>query len=110
MARWWTRGAVILAALAAAMLAVGTTARDRAHALGLPACTNTHGSYTCTCHDGFSGDGHTCDPDMTPPPAMDSTGCGCRSSNPGQGALFAFALALVLRRRRSALPSRRRRC
>lgn len=34
-------GAVILAALAAAMLVVGSIARDRAHALGLPACTGT---------------------------------------------------------------------
>ena len=31
-------GALILAALAAAMVAVGSTARDRARALGLPAC------------------------------------------------------------------------
>jgi hypothetical protein len=36
-------GALILAALAAAMLVVGTTARDRARALGLPTCANAHG-------------------------------------------------------------------
>ena len=23
-------------------------------------CTNTDGSYICACHDGFSGDGETC--------------------------------------------------
>jgi hypothetical protein len=36
-------GAFILAALAAAMLVVGSTARDRARALGLPKCTKTKG-------------------------------------------------------------------
>jgi hypothetical protein len=36
-------GALILAALAAAMLVVGSTARDRARALGLPKCTETKG-------------------------------------------------------------------
>jgi hypothetical protein len=36
-------GALILAALAAAMIVVGTTARHRARALGLPKCTNTGG-------------------------------------------------------------------
>jgi hypothetical protein len=34
--------ALILAALAAAMLIVGTLARDRARALGLPSCANAH--------------------------------------------------------------------
>ena len=24
------------------------------------ACTNTIGSFTCTCQDGYSGDGHVC--------------------------------------------------
>ena len=23
-------------------------------------CTNTAGSFTCSCHDGYSGDGKTC--------------------------------------------------
>ena len=23
-------------------------------------CTNTPGIFTCTCHDGYSGDGFTC--------------------------------------------------
>ena len=23
-------------------------------------CTNTHGSFTCTCRSGYSGDGDTC--------------------------------------------------
>jgi len=23
-------------------------------------CSNTHGSYTCTCKAGYSGDGRTC--------------------------------------------------
>jgi hypothetical protein len=32
-------GALVLAALASAMVVVGTTARERAHALGLPRCT-----------------------------------------------------------------------
>jgi hypothetical protein len=36
-------GALILAALVVSMLTVGTTARDRAHALGLPGCTGARG-------------------------------------------------------------------
>jgi hypothetical protein len=44
-------GALVVAALASAMLVVGSVARDRAHALGLPACTSDRGN----CSKALSG-------------------------------------------------------
>ena len=32
---------------------------DKCHSSAL--CTNTDGHYTCTCKDGYHGDGFTCD-------------------------------------------------
>ncbi len=37
-------------------------------------CTNTPGSYTCTCNPHFTGDGHTCTPDG--PCVVNNGGCG----------------------------------
>jgi hypothetical protein len=54
-------GAVIVAGLVAAMLVVGTTARDRARALGLPACAKTHGECS-TALDALHGDFHAIPP------------------------------------------------
>ena len=46
-------GALILAALAAAMLVVGSVARDRARALGLPDCAGACGDALGRLHDDF---------------------------------------------------------
>ena len=46
-------GALILAALAAAMLVVGSIARDRARALGLPGCAGTCDDALGRLHDDF---------------------------------------------------------
>jgi len=54
-------GALILAALAAAMVAVGTTARNRARGLGLPACTKTKGDCS-NALDALHRDFHTIPP------------------------------------------------
>jgi ABC-type transport system involved in multi-copper enzyme maturation permease subunit len=54
-------GAAILAALAAAMLVVGTIARDRARALGLPSCVNAHGDCSQSL-DALHRDFHTIPP------------------------------------------------
>jgi hypothetical protein len=54
-------GALILAALAAAMLVVGTIARDRARDLGLPSCTNAHGDCN-TALEALHRDFHTIPP------------------------------------------------
>ena len=54
-------GALILAALAAAMLVVGTIARDRARALGLPTCANARGNCSQAL-DALHRDFHTIPP------------------------------------------------
>jgi MYXO-CTERM domain-containing protein len=57
-------------------------------------CINTIGSHECTCDEGYTGDGRTCEP-VNPPDG----GCGCRTTDARGSWLLVVVCLGVLRRR-----------
>jgi hypothetical protein len=77
---------------------------DNCHANAI--CANTTGNYTCTCTDGFLGNGFNCQPETTPDGSSAvSSSASCRAVSAGEprgllAPLLGFSTSLIWRRRR----------